>query len=152
VVIISKKAAAAQQIETAILLYHKGNVVCATTLCGAAEGCIPQPNGSYLFEERKAFFKSVSGGRISEREAVAVMNEERDWLKHYNTKQPEEMEIDDPTAFNWIGRALTKYVAAYGDADLTGQMKVYWASLSRSEEVIARTLEWFTRDPDEGIQ
>ncbi|WP_431856633.1 hypothetical protein [Azospirillum sp.] len=128
--IFDKKVAAALHIEAAIYLYFQGNYACVATLCGAAEGALPQPQKDYVFAEAKR--KLFGQLQSPERDIVSVMNRERDWLKHYNADQPQHIVITDPVAKFWIYRAMSKYFALYGKDALTAPMKEFWRKVAAS--------------------
>lgn len=88
---VTKIQAAINQIETAIATMEGGRFDVAITLSGAAEGMLPDPpNEIHTFNH---LLDRLPGDR-SRKEWIAILNMERDWLKHRTDRLPEKMEID----------------------------------------------------------
>jgi hypothetical protein len=127
-VAVTKQQAAEQLIDGAIRAFEAGDHACAITLAGAAEGAMPPSDTRHFFEiARDAFVgQPIPGKRKAvEKEVVAELNAERDWLKHYNEKQPVEMELSN--AILWIIRAVSKFHAVYGREAETSAVKDFFA-------------------------
>jgi hypothetical protein len=89
--LVSQKQAAVIQIEQAIRLYHAGDLVCALTLAGAAEGALgPDSVADPQFFAFKAMKeKLAAANNLTEKDAVNTLNEALYFLKHYDSKNPD---------------------------------------------------------------
>jgi hypothetical protein len=96
----SKKVAALRQIRAAIAHLNKGELECAITLAGAAEGQIPESIMESLF---RLIQRKLPGAEI---------NKVRDWLKHKSG--PDTATISEFEAALMISSAIKKFVGAYG--------------------------------------
>ncbi|WAC29244.1 hypothetical protein [Ancylobacter sp. SL191] len=104
---LMREEAAIRQIEAAIAALECGEFDVAITLAGAAEG---------MFDLRKdgAIFDGLAGAeraleRMCRKEWIALLNMERDWLKHSsNTIEPISIELFDAALM--IARACSKVV------------------------------------------
>jgi hypothetical protein len=100
---VSKIGAAQIQLDTAIECFFQNEWIPAITLSCAAEGMLP--NGTKdddLFQYAKDIL--ITGGEKKD-EAIALINEQRDWLKHPSSVL--EMNFDQQDAVNAIFRAFT---------------------------------------------
>jgi hypothetical protein len=100
---ISRKQTALQQIEAAIGLFRTAEYACAITLSLAAEDQIPDTDAPHVFKLLKERAPAL----------CKEFNRVRNWLKHYDPKEPEEMDIFEFEVVLAIVRATTKFVAAY---------------------------------------
>lgn len=76
---IYKKQAALRQLHAAIDHLREGNYECSITLAGAAEGMLAGQKNVDFWKVLKFI---ASQDYKSEKEAIAELNETRDWLKH----------------------------------------------------------------------
>lgn len=126
---VTKKKAVEQLIDGAIRTLETGDYACSITLAGAAEGAMPPAGTPTLFEiTRDAFVgRPLPGsGKKAEKTVVSVLNAERDWLKHYNDEQPDQMQLDH--AIVWVLRAISKFQAVYGREAETRAMQEFFAA------------------------
>jgi hypothetical protein len=94
---------AARQVDAAIDAFGRGDFDVALTLAGAAEGMLKR-DGFYLFVGLR------DNPRVKERfddkkDWIAMLNRERDWLKHGGD---DEMQIECFDAALMIARAASK--------------------------------------------
>lgn len=130
---VDKRAAAAIQIDAAIGHYAEANYVCAITLAGAAEGCMPPTEDWHLFPGlKKLACKYLTS--IPENKAVQLLNADLYWLKHHNEGQPLEINVEHAAAFQLIARATTKFLAIHGQAHETERMNWFWNAFE--EEIV----------------
>lgn len=111
---VTKREAVQTLIRGAMKAYREGDEVCALTLAGAAEGAMPSAEIN-AFQVMRAVRGRIS--QVSEKDAAAALNKERNWLKHYNVSEPHEIEID--SAIVMLFRAVSTYLVVYGVDDLT---------------------------------
>lgn len=114
---ISRKQAAIRQIEGAIVFFRRGEYACAITLSLAAEDQIQDTNEPHVF-------KSI---RERAPHIYKQFNRVRDWLKHCNPKEPEEMDIYEFEVVVAILRATTKFFAAYQEKPIKIEAFDNWA-------------------------
>lgn len=100
---ITKKQAAARQIQAAIFHAENSDFVCAITLAAAAEGVIQNPAKPFLLEQMKERLS------FNELDYNAVIN----WLKHSHGAN--EVVITDFEVAIVILRAISKFSAAFGE-------------------------------------
>ncbi|WP_148291137.1 hypothetical protein [Methylobacterium sp. B1] len=116
---LSRQEAAAEMVDGAIGAWLAGKHACAITLAGAAEGGMPK-----IEDYRPAFEVAVATvmkfGRCNRKEAIAVVNTGRDWLKHYGADKPDQIS----TEFTWayVLRAYLHFMTVYPDAHQTENM------------------------------
>jgi hypothetical protein len=96
---ISRKQAALRQIEGSVVFFWLGEYACAITLSLAAEDQIPDTDEPHVFKLLKE--RAPDGYK--------EFNRVRDWLKHCNPNEPEEIEIFELDAVFAIVRATTKF-------------------------------------------
>jgi hypothetical protein len=94
--------AATRQTDAAIDALERGEYDIALTLAGAAEGMIHR-QGNYLFATLRDSPKARA--RFTQKEWIAVLNIDRDWLKHGGS---DSMTIECAAAAFMIARAATK--------------------------------------------
>jgi hypothetical protein len=122
------------QLEAAIEHLKEGNWPCAVTLAGAAEGCLPDHEGSGframvnvgLSRIGKGDDLGIEAGKlgiVDKTDLISALNGERDWLKHFNRDQPETWQIVQDDAVIMIFRAMSK--------------------LHAHREITTPALEWF---------
>lgn len=99
---LTLERAALRQIDAAIDALEAGHFDIALTLAGAAEGMI-EKSGFHMFGELKNSPEALA--RFTQKEWIAILNMERDWLKHGGRPT---MEIHCSTAAFMIARATTK--------------------------------------------
>ena len=111
--VVSKLAAAIEQIEASIEQFHAKRYGAAITLAGAAEECARGiPAGSAVGEDDDlpgleplfVAMKRVALEQHGDSEAGDRFNRVRNWLKH---KIPGDMEIHNYDALSMIARALS---------------------------------------------
>ncbi len=91
-----------RQVDAAIDALVIGNFDIALTLAGAAEDMV-QRTGLHMFGELKSSPKALE--RFTKKEWIAILNMERDWLKHGGRPY---MEIACSSAAFMIARAASK--------------------------------------------
>ncbi|MDA9506135.1 hypothetical protein XI09_16135 [Bradyrhizobium sp. CCBAU 11386] len=92
-----------RQVDAAIDALERGRFDVALTLAGAAEGMIER-DSHYLFASLRDNPRLME--RIGDKkERIALLNRERDWLKHGGT---DEMQIECLDAALMIARAASK--------------------------------------------
>jgi hypothetical protein len=102
---ITKSEGATVQVEAAIAALMDGNFAAAITLAGVAKGMI-EGDGKNVFQ---ALLKAPGIEKTNQKEWVAVLNGERDWLKHVEKEDPRtSLEISNLDAGFMIGRAASK--------------------------------------------
>jgi hypothetical protein len=129
---VTKLQAVGQLIDGAIRAEETGDYACAITLAGAAEGAMPEPDGKHLFKvTRDTFIGYAEEGLapMTEKQVVSMLNGERDWLKHYNSNQPKEIELKG--GFQAVLRAVSKFYAVYGLEAETPTMARYFEAARR---------------------
>jgi len=130
------KATSARNIHLAIELLHRGQLESALVLASAGEGLLPEPNKPYLRLKQKAAVAKMSGGPGVALDINAVAN----WVKHgevdvtHEGGKVERVRADSVVVsdlefevMNFIGRAISKFVAVYEEK--TQQMSDFgeWA-------------------------
>lgn len=95
--------AASRQVDAAIDALQAGDYDVALTLAGAAEGMIERKTGHYMFGWLKQHPRAME--RFDQKQWIAILNSERDWLKHGG--QP-AMQICCADAAFMIARAASK--------------------------------------------
>ena len=98
-------------IEAAIAAFERGLFDIAITLAGAAEGMTPDTAAPHLFTHLRDHPRVAE---IAQKEWVATLNVERDWLKHSNPSQPAVTSFQRAAASIMITRAVTKAEKAFG--------------------------------------
>jgi hypothetical protein len=99
---VTKNEAASRQTEAAIEAFARGDFDIAITLAGAAEGMIER-DGPHMF----SFLRdSPRVKEFPKNNWIAVLNAERDWLKHYSG--PDTLIIEKEIASFMIARAASK--------------------------------------------
>lgn len=129
---LTKQQAVGQLIDGAIRAYEAGEHACAIVLAGSAEGAMPEPAHQHIFSVTRDAFTGHAdpgGEPRSQKEVVTILNVERDWLKHYNPGQPNEMKIDDSIAA--VFRAISKFQALYGYEAETEVIKEFFREARR---------------------
>ncbi|MCA0199870.1 MAG: hypothetical protein LCH56_03405 [Proteobacteria bacterium] len=117
---LTKKRAALLQIEAAITHMRAGRWAEAVTLAGAAEHCLPALEGAgvkmliakgleRIADEDDLGREAIARGIVTKNDIVRVVNQTRDWLKHWNADQPDEWEVEADDALFMIFRAVTVY-------------------------------------------
>jgi hypothetical protein len=101
---VTKVDAATRQTDAAIEALVRGDFDIAITLAGAAEGMFAR-SGMHMF----AFLRdSPRAKHVDKKEWIAVLNLERDWLKHPTPKAPNSLTIERSHAAFMIARAASK--------------------------------------------
>ncbi|MEO8757651.1 MAG: hypothetical protein ABI398_07860 [Devosia sp.] len=125
---MSKRQAVEQLIDGAIRAHESEEHAVAITLAGAAEDAMPDVDQKHIFTvTRDAFIGHADPGGEpkSEKQVVRMLNAERDWLKHNNRNQPDEMDLGG--SITWILRAISKFQAMYGRDAETATMQDFFA-------------------------
>ena len=99
---LTKVRAATRQTDEAIRAMQRGDLDIAITLAGAAEGMLKR-EGSHLFQFLR---DSPKVAHLERKEWVAVLNRERDWLKH--VEGADAIELNAREAAAMIARAASK--------------------------------------------
>jgi hypothetical protein len=118
---LTKRGAAAKQIDQAIGLFFREDYPCAVTLAGAAECCMPDAGPEVLF----AMLKTLGQRRYDLSETALVsgyLNRVRNWLKHWEKDQPPEIYVNPEDAAIMALRAYTKFTSLYGTASASDEM------------------------------
>ena len=102
-VTITKQEGAQRQIDGAICALVRGEFEIAVTLAGAAEGMLDR-DGPHLFSRLRD--APLPRSKMDERQWTALLNLERDWLKH--SREPATLTIVYRDAAFMIARAATK--------------------------------------------
>lgn len=95
--------AASRQIDAAIDALQAGDYDVAITLAGAAEGMIKRTDPHVMFNWLMQH--AAATRQFEKAEWIAMLNTERDWLKHGGSAS---MEIAGPEAAFMIARAASK--------------------------------------------
>jgi len=101
----NRKLSARRQIHAAIRHLSAGDYECAVTLSLAAEDQLPDSERLYLWNVLKQ--------KIPDNASRDVLNELRNWLKHWNG--PDGREISEFEVAIALNRATSKYFAAFGE-------------------------------------
>lgn len=115
--ILTKSRAAIRQTEAAIDAFWRGDFDICITLAGAAEGIYTERKGNDLHtfamqdERAKAF---------GLKETNAVLNGERDWLKHPTVNYPSQITITPFEAAHMLVRAMSKL----NESEWTSKMEI----------------------------
>lgn len=112
---MNKKEAVSELIDGSIHALNDNHEAIAITLSGAAECAMPEPSISHLYSvTRDSFigYTESDGTTLSRTDVVSRLNRQRDWLKHYNERQPLEMELTD--GYMSVMRAISKFQQLYG--------------------------------------
>ena len=118
--VLTKRMAAEEMIDEAISAIERGKLAAALSLAAAAEGAMPPPvNEEAFFLQTKRYF--MDGMGLTEKEAVELLNGERNWLKHFNYNQTASARLD-LSAPALILRAIRKFEQNYGIPSLTPAM------------------------------
>lgn len=99
---VTRIEAATRQTEAAIEAFARGDFDIAITLAGAAEGMI-QRDGPHMF----SFLRDSPRVKdVPKKDWIAVLNAERDWLKHESPL--DVLIVEKETAYFMIARAASK--------------------------------------------
>lgn len=129
---VTKQKAVSDLIDGAIRAEQADDHVCAVTLAGAAEGAMPNTDEEHLFQvtrDTMVGYAQEGLGPLTQKQVVSMLNAERDWLKHFNAEQADEMEIRG--GFMQILRAVSKFYVVYGNDAETATMAEYFAAARR---------------------
>lgn len=129
IVKVTKRQAVQALIRSAMRAVDEGEEIGALTLAGAAEGAMPPTDDLTAFQFLKSIHQWFRGS--TDKQAADVMNEERNWLKHYNVGEPDSMEIT--MSMMMLLRAITRYASVYGFDDLTREFGAFMGWPSDSE-------------------
>ncbi|MCG8358747.1 MAG: hypothetical protein MI920_24540 [Kiloniellales bacterium] len=110
----TKKESSRRQIKAAISHLQKGELDCAITLAGAAEGILPATGDPHLF---KAIRECPEAEGI---DLNLVIN----WLKH--AEGPEPVNISEFEATLTIARAISKFIAVYHQSTRRFEQFLRW--------------------------
>jgi hypothetical protein len=134
---ITKLDAAGMQLDAAIEHFLRGEWVPAIHCAGAAEelcGRELQRRGAKTLPDSTWETHDFTGIAGSKKEFVAGANLYRDWVKHTNDGQPNEIELGDWHVLFYLMRALNSY----------GRLIAMSAVLHR--ESTARFWKWFAEN------
>ena len=118
-IVLTKEEAVIAQIEGAMNAYMQKDYACAITLAAAAEGATPEPSRKTLFHDLRDIDAKQYGW--SAKYSADRLNDERNWLKHFDLNQPISMSLE--TSFAYIHRALDRFTAVYGRHHWTDRMQ-----------------------------
>jgi len=115
------RLASLRQIHAAIDHLHKSEFESAITLASAAEGVLPETDQPHLFPKLQALIASLP----EEAEGARGINDFTNWTKHGG--KYEKAKIPELEVITTIARAVSKFVAVYGEQ--SSQMKefLHWA-------------------------
>jgi len=111
----NKQLAALAQIHAAIWLFRRGQLECAVTLAGAAEGVIPPTAERHLF-------LALKNGPLAREEFD--YNDAINWLKH--PVPPDEFIIPEFEAAIILVRAISKFFTVYKTGSPAMKSFVRW--------------------------
>jgi hypothetical protein len=114
----TRKLSALRQIRAAIQNFEAGELECAITLAGAAEGQLPDTESPYLLKGLKDHTPF----------SIFDYNSAINWLKH--AKEPDSTTITGHEAAIVLFRAITKFVA------------VYWQISQEMDAFLEASYEW----------
>jgi hypothetical protein len=99
---------------------HKGEFECAITLGGAAEGVLPDTDKPHLFQKIKKMADTLPTDPSGATKVNALTN----WAKHGTH---ETATISEQDAIEVVTRAISKFIAVYGEQ--SKEMKTFseWA-------------------------
>ena len=120
----NRQLSARRQIDAAIDHMNAGSLECAVTLALAAEGQLLSSKASYLFNALKA--------RVPNEE-MPKFNILRNWLKHHDQNQHDEIEFYDFEVGIALIRATSKFFATYGQSSEKMEAFVVWC---RSKQLL----------------
>jgi hypothetical protein len=103
---LSKEDACRRQIGEAINALKRGDFDTAITLAGAAEGMFSNRKGSDIISGLAEYPRARE--HFTKPEWIAILNMERDWLKHPTMDLGAEMEFTQMVAAHMIARAASK--------------------------------------------
>jgi hypothetical protein len=114
-IVLTKAEACLRHIEAAIAAFDRGLFDVTITLAGAAEQMAPEtttttPN---LFTVLRDHPRIATEG-VGKTEWIAVLNSERNWLKHTGPEHSSTMSFDQSGAAIMLIRAISKAQAAFG--------------------------------------
>jgi hypothetical protein len=119
---VTKQRAVELQIDASMRMYEEGNYPAAVTLAAAAEGAMPPAKNPSLWD---LTIKAMSGYFSKRSDAVGYLNEARDWLKHYNGGQPNELDFEKEPMM-YIVRAVSRFHEVYGREAETAVMQQFF--------------------------
>ena len=135
---ITRQEAVAQMVDGAIGAWFDGQHACAITLAGAAETGMPkvkdQPSTFVLLRSLVAKF-----GKCSEKDAGDLLNNNRNWLKHYDLEKSDT--INDDNAWVDVVRAYFHYCSVYKNIELTPNMRLMNARIYEEIEPLRKIYE-----------
>jgi hypothetical protein len=102
----NKKESSYNQIIAAIGHYNSGELDSAITLASAAENMVASSDNRYL---QKQLWDAAKAAGIN-------LNDVITWLKHHKDTDPDSVEITEFEAAITVARAITKFVATYGQS------------------------------------
>jgi hypothetical protein len=102
-----------RQAHAAIEHYEKQNFECAITLAAAAEGMLPPTDKPYFHQK----IKEISANLKDIAEGSTGANDVITWLKHgtFKGEKCSSAQIQHLEVLVTIYRAISKYIAVYGD-------------------------------------
>jgi hypothetical protein len=143
---LSRQDAAAELVDGAIGAWFDGRYACAITLAGAAENGMPKPDdGNSMYHALRGAVMKF--GQCSQSEAADLMNNSRNWLKHYSDDKPESISID----YAWVHvlRAYWQFNLTYEGANQTPNMVQFQAKIDEHVQPIREAMhsfsEWLRR-------
>jgi hypothetical protein len=110
---LTKSEACLRHIEAAIAAFERGLFDVAITLAGAAEGMTPATDAPHFFTHLRDHPRAADIVS-NKKQWVTMLNAERNWLKHNNPDEPDQMSFERAAASIMITRAITKAEAAFG--------------------------------------
>lgn len=122
----SKVKAVVEMIEGAMAAVDDDRAACAITLACAAEEAMPPTSAPTFFTVARDAFAGIGGSRGDQSRAAALINAERNWLKHHDESQPAEMDLSN--AILAVVRALSRFDAVYGRERRSAVMLAFTAA------------------------
>ncbi|MGX9984632.1 hypothetical protein [Methylobacterium fujisawaense] len=143
---LSRQEAAAELVDGAIGAWFERRHACAITLAGAAENMMPKPkDGTSMFYAMRGVVMKF--GQCSQGKAADLMNDSRNWLKHYSEDKPEH--ISDDYAWVYVLRAYWQFNLTYKGAEQTPNMIRFQAKIDEQAQPVREAMhgfaEWLRR-------
>lgn len=137
---LTRQQASAELVDGAIGAWFDGRYACAITLAGAAETGMPKAEG------RPSMFEAMRGavmkfGQVPEGKAADLMNNSRNWLKHYSEDKPEF--ISDDHAWVYVLRAYWQFNLTYPSAVQTPNMIRFQARIDEHVRPVQEAVQGF---------
>lgn len=148
---LSREQAVVELVDGAIGAWFDGRYACAITLAGAAETGIPRlESGTSTFDALREVVMKF--GDCSERQAADLMNDSRNWLKHFSENKSNS--ISDDYAWIYVLRSYLQFRLVYKETSRTVNMMKFEAKIDEHVKPIhdaAHALSEWSRHIGENI-